>query len=232
MLHIIQNDPEVPPGLVTEYLTVPYLVHHAYLDGILPQPQQISALIVMGGAMSANDDDRYPFLINIKQLIREVVDAGIPYLGICLGGQLLASALGSKVVSNRWEELGILQVALTVEGKKDRLFNGIAEKFITFQWHHDSFDLPEGSVLLAGSELCPHQAFRIGTAAWGLQFHPEVTDKIIRDWCSWNETTRIKTDEIVEEFTNIQETYRLSARLLLENFITLTSATFRFNSLK
>lgn len=130
---------------------------------------------------------------------------------------------GAKVVSNRWEELGTLKVLLTEKGENDRLFHGFAEKFTTFQWHHDSFDLPEGSVLLASSEVCPNQAFRVGSFAWGLQFHTEVTDKIIRDWCNWNESTRIKADELVAEFNHIQEKYRASSRLLLENFISLHS---------
>jgi GMP synthase-like glutamine amidotransferase len=108
MLHIIQNDPEVPPGNIIDNLdnlAVPYVIHHPCRDGVLPLPEQIPALIVLGGAMGANDDSRYPFLGDLKNLIQEVVAARIPYLGICLGGQLLAAALGAKVVSGAGKKL-------------------------------------------------------------------------------------------------------------------------------
>jgi len=85
MLHIIQNDPEVPPGNIIDHLTIPYAVHHPYRDGCLPEPEHVAALIVMGGAMGANDDQRHPFLGDLKNLIRTVVAARTPYLGICLG---------------------------------------------------------------------------------------------------------------------------------------------------
>ena len=98
MLHIIQNDPEVPPGNLLDHLAIPYTVHHPYRGDILPEQGDISALIVMGGAMGANDDARYPFLPELKILIRSVVAARIPYLGVCLGGQLLAAALGAEAV--------------------------------------------------------------------------------------------------------------------------------------
>ena len=87
MLHIIQNDPEVPPGNISEHLSIPYALHHPYRGEKLPEVDEISALIVLGGAMGANDDQRYPFLVDLKALIRRVVAAGRPYLGVCLGGQ-------------------------------------------------------------------------------------------------------------------------------------------------
>jgi GMP synthase-like glutamine amidotransferase len=219
MLHIIQNDPEVPPGNILDHLTVPHVVHHPCRDGCLPEPEQISALIVLGGAMGANDDQRHPFLGDLKFLIRRAVALRIPYLGICLGGQLLAAALGAKVVSQRWEELGTLDVSLTHTGKADRLFIGFPEDFRTFQWHHDSFDIPDGGVLLASSAACTNQAFRVGESAWGLQFHPEVTEAIIRDWCAWDRSMQEKTEELVAAFCRNLESYRAISRRLLGNFL-------------
>lgn len=219
MLHIIQNDPEVPPGNLAENLTVPYQLHHPYKNGRLPSLADISALIVLGGAMGANDDAGYPFLADLKLLIRSVVTARIPYLGICLGGQLLAAALGAHVVSSRWEELGRLPVQLTEAGQHDRLFREIPDRFTTFQWHHDSFDLPHEAVLLASSPTCPHQAFRVGTNAWGLQFHPEVTEQIIRGWCAWDPTTACRTDTLVAAFLAQLKGYRQISRQLVHNFL-------------
>jgi GMP synthase-like glutamine amidotransferase len=219
MLHIIQNDPEVPPGNLLDHLTIPYSVHHPYRGDCLPEIGEISALIIMGGAMGANDDVRHPFLTDLKNLIRSVVANRIPYLGICLGGQLLAAALGAKVVSNRWEELGTLTVSLTQEGNADYLFSGISEKFTTFQWHHDSFDIPDGAVLLATSAKCPHQAFRVGKSAWGVQFHPEVTEKIIRDWCAWGSSSPEKTELLVATFLRNELPYMAVAVKLVQNFL-------------
>ncbi|BCS52491.1 type 1 glutamine amidotransferase [Geobacter sp. SVR] len=221
MIHIIQNDAEVPPGLVTvelDRLGLAWRVTHPYRGEALPSPAAAEALIVMGGAMGANDDLRHPFLSDLKQLVRAVVGQGRPYLGICLGGQLLAAALGARVVSNRWEELGTLDVHLTPEGGADPLFSGIGGTFATFQWHHDSFDLPDGALLLATSPACPHQAFRVGQCAWGLQFHPEVTEEIIRDWCAWDPETRSRTDELLAAWQTQEDRYRAVVRQMIFNF--------------
>jgi GMP synthase (glutamine-hydrolysing) len=220
MLHIIQNDPEVPPGNIIDHLSIPHIVHHPYRDGLLPEPEQISAMIVLGGSMGAGDDRRHPFLGDLKKLIRTVVAARTPYLGICLGGQLLAAALGTEVASHRWEELGTLNVSLTQEGKADRLFRGIPELFSTFQWHLDSFDIPESGVLLASSAACQHQAFRVGDVAWGLQFHPEVTEAIIRNWCECDNETTEKTEDLVSAFRAEAENYHAKAGQLMKNFLT------------
>lgn len=223
MLHIIQNDPEVPPGIMIDYLAVPYSLCRADQGEQLPALGRISALIVLGGAMGAHDDVRHPFLADLKQLIRDLVVAGKPYLGICLGGQLLAAALGAQVVANRWEELGTLHVQLTAAGRSDLLFQGIPEKFTTFQWHHDSFDLPDGAVLLASSSACPHQAFRVGTNAWGLQFHPEVTEPIIRSWAAWDRETARLADRMVADFSAHQAVYRQTVQAIINNFVTCCS---------
>jgi GMP synthase-like glutamine amidotransferase len=222
MLHIIQNDPEVPPGNIAENLDasgIMYCLHHPYGGDPLPEMQDVSALIVLGGAMGANDNLRHPFLYDLKIFIRQVVSAGTPYLGICLGGQLLAAALGARVVSDRWEELGSLPVTLTEEGRCDLLFAGVPAEFGTFQWHHDSFDIPDGGLLLASSPACPHQAFHIGPSAWGTQFHPEVTEQIIRDWCAWDSSTTGRTEELVNAFRSQENGYRAISRQLLQNFL-------------
>lgn len=222
MLHIIQNDPEVPPGNLAENLVrlgISFKLHRLYRGEPLPEWPEINAMIVLGGAMGANDDARYPFLTPLKQLISSLIHAARPYLGICLGGQLLGAAAGAAVVSCRWEELGTLQVRLNDEGKADPLFDGISSPFATFQWHHDSFDLPEGSRLLASSPACPHQAFRVGNNAWGLQFHPEVTEQIIRSWCAWDPATACRADELVQEFLAQTTGYQQTASRLLLNFL-------------
>lgn len=219
MPHIIQNDPAVPPGAILEILEAAPPVHHLYRGDPLPEPEDVSALIVLGGSMGANDDDSHPFLAGLKSFIVRAVEGGIPFLGICLGGQLLAEVTGGRVVSGRWEEVGTLPVALSPQGLEDRLFRGVAEDFVSFHWHHDSFDLPDEGVLLASSAACPHHAFRVGACAWGLQFHPEVTEGIIRDWCALDGTMSSRTEETVAAFRLHEKEYRATAACLLDNFL-------------
>jgi GMP synthase (glutamine-hydrolysing) len=232
MLHIIQNDPEVPPGNITDNLDdfgILYFVHHPYCGDPLPELQDITALIVLGGAMGANDDQPHPFLYDLKLFIRQVVEAGIPYLGICLGGQLLAAALGAQVVSNRWEEMGSVPVMLNALAREDVLFSGLSDVFTTFQWHHDSFDIPVGGVVLASSAGCPHQAFRVGERAWGTQFHPEVTEQIIRDWCAWDGATAVRVEDLLTAFAATHQEYRAVARCFLANFLASAGYDMKIN---
>jgi GMP synthase (glutamine-hydrolysing) len=219
MLYIIQNDPEVPPGTIIEHLTVPHVVCHPYNGDTLPGVADISALIVLGGAMGAHDEHKHPFLADLKTLIHDVVESGVPYLGICLGGQLLAAVCGATVASGRWAEIGNSAVSLTEQGNSDPLFSGIPPEFRTFQWHHDSFDIPQGGALLAYSDACANQAFRVGRCAWGLQFHPEVTEGILRDWCEWEGTTSAKTEELIAAFSREAAAYGTTIRRLIHNLL-------------
>ena len=107
MLQIIQNDPEVPPGNLIDHLTIPYHVHHPYRDSQLPAMADISALIVMGGSMGANDDQQHPFLRNLKDLIRTVVAARIPYLGICLGDNCWRRRWGRRLLPTGGKKWGL-----------------------------------------------------------------------------------------------------------------------------
>lgn len=227
MVLIIQNDPEVLPGNVAANLRdmgVPFTVRRPYCGEPLPPLEETAAVIVLGGAMCANDDQRHPFLVSVKGFIGETVARGIPYLGICLGGQLLAAAMGGRVVADRWGELGTMEVELTAAGKDDRLFAGIAPRFVSFQWHHDSFDIPGAGVLLAFSPACPHQAFRIGPCAWGTQFHPEMTEELIRAWCAGDPDTRGPADELAAAW-QAEPAYETTARRLLENFVQMANGS-------
>jgi len=222
MIHIIQNDPEVPVGIIGEELQrrgVEQKVVRLYDGEQLPGLTGISAVIVLGGAMGANDDARHPFLTNLKQFIRDVVKRDIPYLGICLGGQLLSAAMDGKVTSNSNGEKGTYSIMLTGEGAEDRLFHGIEGGFISFQWHNDSFSIPPRGVKLAFTATCHNQAFRIGARAWGLQFHPEMSQNMIREWSSWTPETAARTEEFVAVFQEWETDYRLVSRQLVANFL-------------
>ena len=146
-----------------------------------PDPSLYSGLIFMGGPMSANDP--FPYLEVETRWIRAAAQAGRPVLGVCLGSQLIARALGGRVYPNPVKEIGWFEIELTAEGASDPLFAGSAPREMVFQWHGETFDLPPGARLLATSADCAHQAFGVGPGVYGLQFHLEVTPEMIAEWC-------------------------------------------------
>ena len=142
----------------------------------------IDAIVAMGGPMSVNDEGEHPWLVAEKAFIASAVRDGLPFWGSCLGVQLLASSLGARVQRGAAPEVGILPVHATAEGEADPVFTGVSWPRPTLQWHQDTFDLPEGAVLLASSPAYPHQAFRVGRVAYGVQFHVEVDEAMAAEW--------------------------------------------------
>jgi len=147
-----------------------------------PSLEGYDGLIVLGGPMNVDEVDKYPNLITELKLIREAVTKELPILGICLGSQLLAKALGAKVKKNPEKEIGWYEVSPTKEGEVDGLMSDFMKEEKIFQWHGDTFDLPHGAKLLASSPLCKNQAFRYGDNIYGFQFHLEVDKPMIERW--------------------------------------------------
>ncbi len=154
-----------------------------YLGEALPAPDQLAGLIVMGGPMGVSDVDEHPHLARELALVEAMVRAGRPLLGVCLGAQLLAAALGARVYRGTFEEIGPGAVTLTEEGRNDPVLgaSGLIELPVV-HWHSETFDLPRGATLLASSVAYPHQAFRVGSRAYGLQFHVEVDRALAAGW--------------------------------------------------
>jgi len=147
-------------------------------DARLPSLAGLDLIVVMGGPMSVNDEASLPWLIEEKRFLREAIDAGIAVLGICLGAQLIASALGAPVRHNPLKEIGWFSVwRSTPEAEGCFTF---PERQLIFHWHGETFDLPPGAVHLAFSDACSNQAFQYGSRVIGLQCHPEMTEDIIR----------------------------------------------------
>ncbi len=171
----------IEPALAEHGLAVEYA--DLFQEGAAaPDVSTAAALIFMGGPMSANDD--LPYLRQELQFIREAVERGQPVLGVCLGSQLIAKALGAKVYPNARKEIGWFEVHLTEAGRRDPVLSSWDLSETVFHWHGETFDLPEGAEWLAYSEACRHQAFRVGANVYGLQFHLEVTPEMIADWCT------------------------------------------------
>jgi len=155
---------------------------HFYRNDPIPAMDDIDCLIVMGGPMGVHDEREFPWLAAEKRFIELAIRREKTILGICLGAQLAAAALGADVHRNRFSEMGWLSVEITEEGRRCSIFEGLPPRMQVFQWHNDTFDLPAGSVLLARSEACRHQAFLFGTRVLGLQFHAEVTMQGLKEF--------------------------------------------------
>lgn len=149
---------------------------------MMPEIENYDGLIVLGGHMNVDQVDDYPNLMLENAAIKKAIDFNMPVLGICLGSQLLAKALGADVYKNKSKEIGWYDVRVTDEGKKDPLISKFNNTEKLFQWHGDTFDIPDGAVRLVTSENCLNQAFRYGDNVYGFQFHLEVDEAMIKRW--------------------------------------------------
>ena len=182
---VVQHAAHEGPGLIVGAL------HGAGIDGrtvhldagdALPAPDAAGGVVVMGGAMGVHDTDAFPWLATERRWLTAVVDRGIPVLGICLGAQQLAAALGATVRTVPEPEIGTGTVELTSAGRADPVLGPEAPRLPVVHWHGDTFDIPPGATHLASSDRCPNQAFRYGPAVYGLQFHIEVDDELAASW--------------------------------------------------
>jgi GMP synthase-like glutamine amidotransferase len=189
----------------------------------LPPPLHFQGVISLGGPMNVDEEEAYSFLRMENQFIRQTLSEGIPFLGVCLGGQLLAKAIGGRVIRNAAREVGWHRVTLNEMGERDPLFAGLPESFTVFQWHADMFCPPVHAVHLATSERCENQAFRFRGIAYGLQFHLEVTPRMVEEWVREYELVELdellKPARMLEEAPAQCERLRPLSRQLFVNFL-------------
>lgn len=218
---IVQHVECEGPGYLEEFLHdngIEYEIVRMYEGEQLPD--NFDALIVLGGPMNVYEEERYQYLKRLNTTIKNFVIAGGLYLGFCLGGQLLAKALGAKVRRSQTKEIGNFEIQLTDGGVEDPLFKGFDTVFPALEWHGDTFEIPERALKLGESELCANQAFRFKNA-YGLQFHLEATPEMLAEW------VKVYEDELTEEGIDaaalIEETkrkadiYRESSNRLFTN---------------
>lgn len=209
---IIQHDPAEGLGLLEETLLQKGWeldIRMAHISGN-NLPQQLNsyrAMLILGGPMGAYEEQVYPYLKHIQGLVHKANKHQLPTLGICLGAQLIARALGAYVGPNPVKEIGWYQVELTLAGRQSFLFKELPNSFPVFQWHGDTFALPEGAFLLAQGKTCINQAFVYGDHICALQFHPEVYPSMIFNW------TQIYHSEL-EDFGGSTEKQVLQNRTL------------------
>ena len=181
----IVHEPTAGPGVFAEVLDERGADTLTWRPPEDPEPPAaldgLSAIRAFGGAMHVDQDERHPWLETERALLREALAAGIPLLAVCLGSQLLAQAAGAGVDRSTQPEIGWHEVSLTPDGATDPLLAALDEHFQAFHWHAYEFALPPGAVALARSDVCL-QAFRAGEAAWGIQFHAEVSRADVLAW--------------------------------------------------
>lgn len=184
---VIQHVAWEGPGLIAEEATrrgITLSIARMDLAHDLPAPNDLirfGGLIVMGGPMSVNDERAFPNLAMERRLLAAAVETRLPVLGVCLGAQLLAAALGTRVYRGTSPEVGFGEVRLTPEGSKDPVL-GSGASLPVFHWHEETFDLPSGAALLASTELYPNQAFRVEEVIYGFQFHVELNAGLAEAW--------------------------------------------------
>jgi GMP synthase (glutamine-hydrolysing) len=174
-----------PPGLFTRMLADRgFVIETIELDegDDLPDWREADLVLAMGGPMGVYDETAHPWLVTEKEWIAAAVRAGTPYLGVCLGAQLLAVSLGGQVRTGDTPEVGVLPIEVTGPGQADPVFGVLGDHFPALQWHGDTFAIPSGAVHLGRSAAYPNQAFRFGEAAYAVQFHVEVTDSMFAEW--------------------------------------------------
>ncbi len=182
---IIQHAPHEHAAALRRALEsqgIPTRVTKIWAGETLPDPRQIGGLVALGGPMGANDEIDHGWIRDELRWMKQVYDLGLPIAGICLGGQMLARALGGKVVANDHPEIGWFEVRVNAEGMRDPLMSAAGPTPKFYQWHYDAFFPPPGAKSLADSPICAHQAFRIGDHAYGFQFHPEADAQLVDEW--------------------------------------------------
>jgi GMP synthase (glutamine-hydrolysing) len=212
---IIKNIITEGPGTIADFLRkkdIPSVTIELGSGEIPPLLEGFDTLVIMGGPMGVYEMDKYPHLMIGSRLIREAINRNMKVLGVCLGAQMVAYCLGSKVYQGPEKEIGWHSIELTGDGLKDPLMRKLAihphvgdfwRKFRVFHWHGDTFDLPLGSVLLASSDLYKNQAFKYEDKVYGFQFHIEVTKDMILEWFE----DRHERDSLMKETEKIYEEY-------------------------
>lgn len=228
-IHYLQHVPHEELGCIEEWVSISghTLTSTKYFeDSKLPKINEIDWLIIMGGPMSVHDEDRFPWLAEEKKFIRQVIDARKTVLGICLGSQLVSTALGARVYKNKEKEIGWFDIELTPFARAGNLFFEMGDRLKVLHWHEDTFDIPEYAVLLASSAGCKNQAFIYKNKVLALQFHLELTGKYLQEWVEsgknelksgkyvQSEKELLEHKHLIEPNRNIM--FRLLARLAEE----------------
>ena len=228
---IIKHVSNEGPGLIRTYFEgqgwLVELIDFSNGDVLPNNLHGISAVVMLGGPMNVYEEEKYPFLKKEDDFITRLIVEEMPFIGICLGAQLLTKACQGRVLKSNTEEIGWYHVSLTMDGRKDTLFYGLPANLTVFQWHGDTFEVPEGGALLVRGKTCKNQAFKVGHYAYGLQLHIEATTDMV---CAWMEDQEDKDDvkKIVKESIKKKDLMENQANAILSNFQRIVESSLRF----
>ncbi len=224
---ICKNIETEGPGTIEDFLNeknITCTILELSKTANIPDPADFDILLMMGGPMSVNEDDIYPYIKKEEKLVRDFIGRDKRVLGVCLGAQIMAKALGSSVYKGAEKEIGWYDIDITGEGLRDKRIMSLAthpqtedigKTFKVFHWHGETFDIPNGAVRLASSALYPNQAFRYGENAYAFQFHIEVKKDMIYKWLE-NEAVDLK--KIKAETEDLYNVYTARAYKFYELF--------------
>ena len=224
---IVKNITHEDEGLFGDILrenNIEYDVADLSLGEKFPDPENYAAVMVFGGPDSANDDTKK--MKQELQRIKEIIDAGIPYLGVCLGLQALVKAAGGNVRKNQIKEVGCrdadgnyFEINLTEDGKKDPIFDDLNSELKIFHLHGETVDLIPQITLLATGKYCKNQVVRVGKNAYGIQGHPELSEARLKLWVAKDEDLKKSGQAVLEDYRALKFQLENNARKIFTNFL-------------
>ena len=231
---IVKHISNEGPGLIKTFFDEqgwPVELIDFSVGGVLPRNLDgIAAVVMLGGPMNVYEEKEYPFLKNEDDFITKLLVEDIPFLGICLGAQLLAKSCQGSVFKSDVEEIGWYTVNITREGRQDPLFFGLQSPLTVFQWHGDTFEIPQGGTLLVQGKRCRNQAFKVGNYAYGLQFHIEVTPDMVREWMK-DQKYAVDVKKIIKGSLDKGDFLQRQATMIFSNFQRIVESSLRFKSI-
>lgn len=225
---LVQNITREEPGLVQQILrarNIPFDLVDLHKGQIFPEPAFYNCVFVFGGPDSANDTNEK--MVRELAQVKKITDSKIPYLGICLGMQILVKANGGKVLPAEEEEIGwrdqeenYYEIELTNVGRRDPLFENVVSPAKIFQLHKETVGLVQGMQLLATGKHCQNQAVRVGANAYGMQGHLELTPELFERWLTEDmDLSQMDMDSLRHDFESIRTDYETSGRQVITNFL-------------
>ncbi len=215
-IHCLQHVSFENPGTILEWISNNnHTISYTYFfekNPVLPTLDSFDALLILGGYMNVNEEEKFPWLKVEKTYIKEVIKKNKKIFGICLGSQLLANVLGAKVVQGQQKEIGFFPITFSSEAKNNSIFNHFQNETTVFHWHSETFEIPEKAVRIASSNACENQGFMIENRIMAFQFHIEMDDKVIESLIE-NEPEEIaekgnyiqNANEIKSNFDNLNQ---------------------------